>query len=64
MRTDLDEECDPPCFTAGLQKKKDQQVWCWFPCPTRVNPVKTLFPQRDDESFISYCRCDRFSNNE
>uniref|UniRef100_M4AVM8 B-related factor 1 n=1 Tax=Xiphophorus maculatus TaxID=8083 RepID=M4AVM8_XIPMA len=26
MRVDLDGECDPPCFTAGLRKKKDQQV--------------------------------------
>ncbi|XP_007574960.1 transcription factor IIIB 90 kDa subunit-like [Poecilia formosa] len=26
MRVDLDEECDPPCFTAGLRKKKDQQL--------------------------------------
>uniref|UniRef100_A0A3Q3IX88 Transcription factor TFIIB cyclin-like domain-containing protein n=1 Tax=Monopterus albus TaxID=43700 RepID=A0A3Q3IX88_MONAL len=22
MRVDLDQECDPPCFTAGLEKKK------------------------------------------
>lgn len=26
MRIDLDQECDPPCFTAGLEKKKLQQV--------------------------------------
>ncbi|XP_054913144.1 BRF1 RNA polymerase III transcription initiation factor subunit a [Poeciliopsis prolifica] len=26
MRVDLDEECDPPCFTAGLRKNKDQQL--------------------------------------
>ncbi|XP_028993792.1 BRF1 RNA polymerase III transcription initiation factor subunit a isoform X2 [Betta splendens] len=26
MRMDLDEECDPPCFTAGLRKKKAQQL--------------------------------------
>uniref|UniRef100_A0A672FYK7 Transcription factor IIIB 90 kDa subunit n=1 Tax=Salarias fasciatus TaxID=181472 RepID=A0A672FYK7_SALFA len=25
MKVDLDQECDPPCFTAGLQKKKLQQ---------------------------------------
>ncbi|KAG7219875.1 hypothetical protein INR49_018808 [Caranx melampygus] len=26
MKIDLDQECDPPCFTAGLQKKRFQQV--------------------------------------
>ncbi|XP_017263066.1 BRF1 RNA polymerase III transcription initiation factor subunit a isoform X2 [Kryptolebias marmoratus] len=26
MRIDLDQECDPPCFTAGLKKKKYQQL--------------------------------------
>ncbi|XP_074547546.1 BRF1 general transcription factor IIIB subunit a [Halichoeres trimaculatus] len=26
MNTDLDEECDPPCFTQGLRKKKVQQL--------------------------------------
>ncbi|KAM4723704.1 BRF1 general transcription factor IIIB subunit a [Anableps anableps] len=26
MKVDLDQECDPPCFTAGLKKKKDQQL--------------------------------------
>ncbi|XP_036065756.1 transcription factor IIIB 90 kDa subunit isoform X1 [Oryzias melastigma] len=26
MRIDLDEECDPPCYTAGLQKIKTQQL--------------------------------------
>uniref|UniRef100_A0A672GJY8 Transcription factor IIIB 90 kDa subunit n=1 Tax=Salarias fasciatus TaxID=181472 RepID=A0A672GJY8_SALFA len=26
MKVDLDQECDPPCFTAGLQKKKLQQL--------------------------------------
>uniref|UniRef100_A0A672YCA9 Transcription factor TFIIB cyclin-like domain-containing protein n=1 Tax=Sphaeramia orbicularis TaxID=375764 RepID=A0A672YCA9_9TELE len=26
MKTDLDQECDPPCFTAGLRKKKQQYV--------------------------------------
>lgn len=26
MKTDLDQECDPPCFTAGLKKKKAHQV--------------------------------------
>ncbi|XP_053192205.1 transcription factor IIIB 90 kDa subunit-like [Scomber japonicus] len=26
MKTDLDQECDPPCFTAGLQKKKAHQL--------------------------------------
>jgi len=26
MKVDLDQECDPPCFTAGLMKKKTQQV--------------------------------------
>ncbi|KAK5614923.1 hypothetical protein CRENBAI_009455 [Crenichthys baileyi] len=26
MRVDLDQECDPPCFTAGLKKKKAQQL--------------------------------------
>ncbi|XP_013855380.1 transcription factor IIIB 90 kDa subunit, partial [Austrofundulus limnaeus] len=26
MRIDLDQECDPPCFTAGLEKKKLQQL--------------------------------------
>ena len=26
MKVDLDQECDPPCFTNGLQKKKYQQV--------------------------------------
>ncbi|KAF1374395.1 hypothetical protein PFLUV_G00228660 [Perca fluviatilis] len=26
LKTDLDEECDPPCFTAGLRKKKVQQL--------------------------------------
>uniref|UniRef100_A0A665X637 B-related factor 1 n=1 Tax=Echeneis naucrates TaxID=173247 RepID=A0A665X637_ECHNA len=25
MKIDLDQECDPPCYTAGLQKKKSQQ---------------------------------------
>uniref|UniRef100_A0A8C6SHJ3 Transcription factor IIIB 90 kDa subunit n=1 Tax=Neogobius melanostomus TaxID=47308 RepID=A0A8C6SHJ3_9GOBI len=24
MRTDLEQECDPPCYTAGLRKKKSQ----------------------------------------
>uniref|UniRef100_A0A3B5L6X6 Transcription factor TFIIB cyclin-like domain-containing protein n=1 Tax=Xiphophorus couchianus TaxID=32473 RepID=A0A3B5L6X6_9TELE len=31
MRVDLDGECDPPCFTAGLRKKKDQQVFVRVP---------------------------------
>uniref|UniRef100_A0A665X6S5 Transcription factor IIIB 90 kDa subunit n=1 Tax=Echeneis naucrates TaxID=173247 RepID=A0A665X6S5_ECHNA len=26
MKIDLDQECDPPCYTAGLQKKKSQQI--------------------------------------
>lgn len=26
MKIDLDQECDPPCFTAGLKKKKAHQV--------------------------------------
>ncbi|KAM6913161.1 BRF1 general transcription factor IIIB subunit a [Xenentodon cancila] len=26
MKTDLDQECDPPCFTAGLKKKKAEQL--------------------------------------
>uniref|UniRef100_A0A3Q3J181 Transcription factor TFIIB cyclin-like domain-containing protein n=1 Tax=Monopterus albus TaxID=43700 RepID=A0A3Q3J181_MONAL len=26
MRVDLDQECDPPCFTAGLEKKKSLEV--------------------------------------
>ncbi|XP_042292829.1 transcription factor IIIB 90 kDa subunit-like [Thunnus maccoyii] len=26
MRTDLDQECDPPCYTAGLRKKKAHQL--------------------------------------
>ncbi|XP_069391612.1 BRF1 general transcription factor IIIB subunit a isoform X2 [Paralichthys olivaceus] len=26
MRVDLDQECDPPCYTAGLKKKKIQQL--------------------------------------
>ncbi|XP_061553183.1 transcription factor IIIB 90 kDa subunit-like isoform X2 [Phycodurus eques] len=26
MKVDLDRECDPPCFTAGLRKKKAQQL--------------------------------------
>uniref|UniRef100_A0A665X632 B-related factor 1 n=1 Tax=Echeneis naucrates TaxID=173247 RepID=A0A665X632_ECHNA len=26
MKIDLDQECDPPCYTAGLQKKKSQQL--------------------------------------
>uniref|UniRef100_A0A3Q2YI79 Transcription factor TFIIB cyclin-like domain-containing protein n=1 Tax=Hippocampus comes TaxID=109280 RepID=A0A3Q2YI79_HIPCM len=26
MKVDLDQECDPPCFTAGLRKKKAQQT--------------------------------------
>lgn len=26
MKVDLDQECDPPCFTNGLRKKKFQQV--------------------------------------
>ncbi|XP_069577491.1 transcription factor IIIB 90 kDa subunit-like isoform X1 [Brachyistius frenatus] len=26
MKVDLDQECDPPCFTAGLMKKKAQQL--------------------------------------
>uniref|UniRef100_A0A3P8W7K0 Transcription factor IIIB 90 kDa subunit n=1 Tax=Cynoglossus semilaevis TaxID=244447 RepID=A0A3P8W7K0_CYNSE len=26
MKVDLDGECDPPCYTAGLKKKKFQQV--------------------------------------
>ncbi|XP_071354976.1 BRF1 general transcription factor IIIB subunit a [Trachinotus anak] len=26
MKIDLDQECDPPCFTAGLKKKKSQQL--------------------------------------
>uniref|UniRef100_A0A8D3C0L6 B-related factor 1 n=1 Tax=Scophthalmus maximus TaxID=52904 RepID=A0A8D3C0L6_SCOMX len=26
MKVDLDQECDPPCFTAGLRKRKVQQV--------------------------------------
>lgn len=26
MKMDLDQECDPPCFTAGLKKKKALQV--------------------------------------
>ncbi|KAM3594011.1 uncharacterized protein V6R79_000624 [Siganus canaliculatus] len=26
MRVDLDQECDPPCFTEGLRKKKVQQL--------------------------------------
>lgn len=32
MKVDLDQECDPPCFTAGLQKKKAQQVWVLCLC--------------------------------
>lgn len=27
MKVDLDQECDPPCYTAGLKKEKSQQVW-------------------------------------
>uniref|UniRef100_A0A3Q2X4R4 Transcription factor IIIB 90 kDa subunit n=1 Tax=Haplochromis burtoni TaxID=8153 RepID=A0A3Q2X4R4_HAPBU len=26
MKVDLDQECDPPCYTAGLKKKKVQQL--------------------------------------
>ncbi|XP_078132895.1 BRF1 general transcription factor IIIB subunit a [Sander vitreus] len=26
LKTDLDQECDPPCFTAGLRKKKVHQL--------------------------------------
>ncbi|TNM96049.1 hypothetical protein fugu_017132 [Takifugu bimaculatus] len=26
MKVDLDQECDPPCFTSGLQKIKCQQL--------------------------------------
>ncbi|XP_039897525.1 BRF1 RNA polymerase III transcription initiation factor subunit a [Simochromis diagramma] len=26
MKVDLDQECDPPCYTAGLKKKKAQQL--------------------------------------
>lgn len=26
MKVDLDQECDPPCFTAGLRKKKADQL--------------------------------------
>lgn len=26
MKVDLDQECDPPCFTAGLRKKKVNMV--------------------------------------
>ncbi|KAM9354800.1 transcription factor IIIB 90 kDa subunit-like [Pholidichthys leucotaenia] len=26
MKVDLDQECDPPCYTAGLLKKKHQQL--------------------------------------
>ncbi|KAF0044198.1 hypothetical protein F2P81_003356 [Scophthalmus maximus] len=26
MKVDLDQECDPPCFTAGLRKRKVQQL--------------------------------------
>lgn len=26
MKIDLDQECDPPCFTEGLRKKKVLQV--------------------------------------
>lgn len=26
MKMDLDEECDPPCFTSGLRKIKYNQV--------------------------------------
>ncbi|CAG03766.1 unnamed protein product [Tetraodon nigroviridis] len=26
MKVDLDQECDPPCFTSGLQKKRIQQL--------------------------------------
>lgn len=26
MKVDLEQECDPPCFTHGLQKKRYQQV--------------------------------------
>uniref|UniRef100_A0A3B3ZR50 Transcription factor TFIIB cyclin-like domain-containing protein n=1 Tax=Periophthalmus magnuspinnatus TaxID=409849 RepID=A0A3B3ZR50_9GOBI len=26
MKLDLDQECDPPCFTAGIRKKKYQGV--------------------------------------
>ncbi|XP_070698686.1 BRF1 general transcription factor IIIB subunit a [Pempheris klunzingeri] len=26
MKVDLDQECDPPCFTAGLRKKKVRQL--------------------------------------
>uniref|UniRef100_A0A3Q2QJL9 Transcription factor TFIIB cyclin-like domain-containing protein n=1 Tax=Fundulus heteroclitus TaxID=8078 RepID=A0A3Q2QJL9_FUNHE len=27
MKVDLDQECDPPCFIAGLKKKKAQEVY-------------------------------------
>ncbi|KAJ0062970.1 hypothetical protein NL108_010007, partial [Boleophthalmus pectinirostris] len=32
MRLDLDQECDPPCFTAGLRKKKYQGVRSSYIC--------------------------------
>lgn len=31
MKIDLDQECDPPCFTAGLRKKKAHEVWTRVP---------------------------------
>lgn len=37
MRVDLEQECDPPSFTAGQHKAKMQQVW--------------LVPQSDSHAF-------------
>lgn len=41
MKVDLDQECDPPCFTTGLQKKKHQQVrWRAAPDVPQEDPAQ------------------------
>uniref|UniRef100_H3BZK4 Transcription factor TFIIB cyclin-like domain-containing protein n=1 Tax=Tetraodon nigroviridis TaxID=99883 RepID=H3BZK4_TETNG len=41
MKVDLDQECDPPCFTSGLQKKRIQQL--------EAELAETASPSSSDE---------------
>uniref|UniRef100_A0A3P9P856 B-related factor 1 n=1 Tax=Poecilia reticulata TaxID=8081 RepID=A0A3P9P856_POERE len=54
MRVDLEQECDPPSFTAGQHKVKMQQVdplasdW-----PGALNPLLSLVSDPEDEDVLS-----------
>lgn len=53
MKVDLDQECDPPCFTDGLRKKKFHQVLILVHTPSgRSSSIHSFI--REYLNFILY----------